>query len=362
LGFFFDQSTEDLLMNKAQRRQLLRAATAIRRTLDRHRRLPGLNELPGAGCMLRAQRLLRLARHAEARSWTTASRVCRDRLKRVLEELGDSFQAAIEDLKAAPPVSRVSPVSDIYEDLVALQDDFQEVQLDLKQRQMSVTTQPIELEGQYLGHYQISLDYERLAEGSDCYEIIALDGAASAADDEVTHPHVRNGTLCEGEAYGAIRAALNSGRILDFFTVVSQTLNTYNGESAFVSLDRWDGTPCTDCGSTVGDEDGSTCEVCDDCLCYDCGGHCTSCDNLLCSGCQASCPACDESFCRRCLCPCSACKRRYCKGCLDEELCPSCREDAGEEEALGEAEAVPPAALAEPQIQPLCLGEAGLPA
>jgi hypothetical protein len=349
-------------MNSLQRRQLLRAALAIRRRLDRHSPQPALRELPSAGVMLRAQRLLRLARLAEARSWTIAAPVCRDRLRRALEELKAEFQASLDELKRTPERHSVSLLGDIYDDLVALQDEFQDMQLDLKGRRVSVKTQPIELEGQYLGRYEIALDYERLDEGASCYEILALDGSGSAADDEVTHPHVRSGTLCEGEAYGPIRAALSSGRILDFFTVVNRTLHTYNPESAFVSLDRWDGTPCTDCGTTVGDEDGSSCDRCDDVLCYDCGGCCTGCDSNVCSGCQSDCPGCDEPFCRRCLSPCSSCNKRYCKRCLDEEFCPDCREGFGEEEAFGEAEAVPPAAAAQPPLQPVCVGEAGLSA
>src|SRR4051794_40987778 len=98
-------------MNKSQRRQLLRAALAIRRTLDRRRPRPALPDLPPEAAMRRARRLLGLARGAEARSGTTASGICRDRLKRVLEELSDCFKAAIEDLKPAPVSPCVSPLS-----------------------------------------------------------------------------------------------------------------------------------------------------------------------------------------------------------------------------------------------------------
>jgi hypothetical protein len=67
----------------------------------------------------------------------------------------------------------------------------------------------------------------------------------------VTHPHVCNGQLCEGDGAAPIKAALGSGRLLDFFVLVGQILETYNDASAHVTLDNWEGRSCNDCGTNV---------------------------------------------------------------------------------------------------------------
>ncbi len=44
-------------------------------------------------------------------------------------------------------------------------------------------------------------------------------------------------------------AALTEGRLLDFFMIVRQVLQTYSPDSPYVSLDDWYGRQCSDCDS-----------------------------------------------------------------------------------------------------------------
>ena len=233
----------------ADRAQLVRTALAVHRQLDQRRSTLALNDLPTAA-FERCRRHLSLLSLAEDRSWRAAARACRDRFRWSLVDLRRQVDASLQELVALPTGVRGS-VRDVYEDLVALDAEFEEVVIELKERLLTVTTEPIQLEGIYLGRFSIILEWERLQEGSDCYEVIALDPQPAAADSSVTHPHVRDGNLCEGEGSRAIRAALASGRLLDFFTVVARTLASYNPGSAYVSLDQWEGVSCANCGSTT---------------------------------------------------------------------------------------------------------------
>jgi hypothetical protein len=56
---------------------------------------------------------------------------------------------------------------------------------------------------------------------------------------EVTHPHVLDDHLCEGEGRQAIHAALTAGRLVDFFHLVKGILETYNEDSPYEALSDW---------------------------------------------------------------------------------------------------------------------------
>ena len=147
-------------------------------------------------------------------------------------------------------------IIDIYADLVALDEEFAEVSFDRRGQTISVTTEPIELEGVYLGPFEIRLDWSDLAEGHPGnYRVIAVDANPAAANESVTHPHVQDEAVCEGEGRQPIRKALEQGRLLDFFVIVANLLRTYNSDSPYVSLSDWHGVECADCGTTVSDDD-----------------------------------------------------------------------------------------------------------
>ena len=58
-----------------------------------------------------------------------------------------------------------------------------------------------------LGPFKIVLDWSDLS-ATKPDQVIALEPNGAAGDDDVTHPHVHDRTLCEGEGRVPIRNAL----------------------------------------------------------------------------------------------------------------------------------------------------------
>ncbi len=218
-------------------------------------------------------------------------------------------------------------------DLAALEEEFPALGWDLKAHTLWVTTEDIDLENVGLGPFEIRLDLRRLAYHRP-YSVIAVEPNSPAGDSSTTHPHVRNDDLCEGEGRIAIQSALRQGRLLDFFVLVRQVLETYNADSAYVPLSRWDGTRCPDCGTTVSDDDLSYCEACDSDVCGDCSSSCQAsrCGRSLCGTCAVHCGDCGETYCTRCLTPCPGCGDDYCADCLTGGRCSDCQEIADDDD------------------------------
>ena len=95
---------------------------------------------------------------------------------------------------------------------------FEEVSVDLKDKTITVQTACIELDYVDFGPFNIVLHWERIGQGR-AFDVIAKEPNRSQVNDRVTHPHVREDELCEGEGTTAIHAALASGRLLDFFVL-----------------------------------------------------------------------------------------------------------------------------------------------
>ena len=132
-----------------------------------------------------------------------------------------------------------------------MRQEFGEVEIDLKAHELAVTTETIELEGVVLGEFQIRLTWTEIGHGSQPYRVVALDPHPAARRDDVTHPHVQDERLCEGEGRSAIAAALAEGRLYEFFLLVDQLLHNYGRGSGFVEMDDWEGVPCSDCGASA---------------------------------------------------------------------------------------------------------------
>jgi hypothetical protein len=151
-------------------------------------------------------------------------------------------------------------------------------------------------------------------------------------DEDITHPHVQDGQLCEGEGRSAVQAALAECRLHDFFMLVSQLLQTYGQGSAYVELKNWYGTPCQDCGSYVDEDERDYCGRCDRILCGSCSITCRGCDESRCGNCIRTCAACDGDYCISCLETCPKCHEQFCEDCLDAGMCHECREKQRTEE------------------------------
>jgi len=177
-----------------------------------------------------------------------------------------------------------------------------------------------------LGNFTIKLPFETIFNDSDDwhqrYNIVANKPNICASDDSITHPHVKNEWLCEGEARAAIAGALRQGRLVDFFDMVMGILNTYGHSNPYAKLEEWDVTEtCCECGNHVYEDTRSICG-CDSVLCEDCGSCCSYCDCIVCSECNHYCEQCETQVCESCQERCSSCRSYYCPDCITK--CDSC--------------------------------------
>lgn len=237
-----------------------------------------------------------------------------------------------ETLRSLDVVAQPCPFQaprEIWADLLALESEFAEVDIDLQKKTLSLTTDPIVLEGIELGRFQVVLHWQELPR-SRAYDVVALDPHSAASDETTTHPHVRDETLCEGDGRIPIRRALEQGRLFDFALLVRSLLATYNAGSAYVPLSQWNGSTCCDCGCLAPEDESTSCDRCDSELCCDCRVSCSDCERSCCVDCRERCHDCEESYCSVCLGDCSNCGDTCCRSCLTAGRCQACCEADGE--------------------------------
>lgn len=290
-----------------QDKQLIRQALAIHKQIETEPATAPHIELPAATWQ-QCELLLRRINKAQRRGWQLAARRLQRDFQATLQRLHGEL-ISLDRLLAPPQTpSRRPSVRDLHADLVALSKEFDTVTFGRRARTIAVTTEPIELEGIYLGPFEIRLDWSDLTDGHpNNYRVIALDSHPAASTDSVTHPHVQDEAVCEGEGRQPIRQALQQGRLLDFFLIVANLLRTYNAESPYVSLADWNGVECTDCGMSTCDDERYTCEKCETTVCSECYFNCPGCDGIYCNECVIRCEGCDENHCGSCLKSCSQC-------------------------------------------------------
>lgn len=234
-------------------------------------------------------------------------------------------------------------LSDIVADLRQIGQEFEEFNFDLAEKTISVTTKPIVLEDIALGAFEIKLELKDLKKlcSQRPYRVIALDPNPAATNDEVTHPHVSNEQLCEGDGHTAISRALEQGRFCDFFTMVVGILENYNSDSPHVAISDWEGRGCYDCGGSVSSDESYYCEYCENDYCAHCSTCCQRCETTICLGCAYECPECGEPVCSRCTASCKECGGKFCRDCLNDGLCQSCEEQRKEDEYEEESQSEP---------------------
>jgi hypothetical protein len=224
---------------------------------------------------------------------------------------------------------------DIVTELMQAEQEFGELKFDLNEKTISVTTETVILEDISFGPFEIKLFVSQIEKlYDDCpYRIIALEPNPAGGNDSVTHPHVSDERLCEGDGHVAIRKAIEQGRFFDFFTLIISILQTYNPDSPYIAIDDWEGRTCYDCGSTISDDESYYCERCDRDYCSQCSTCCQVCDTTVCLGCSAECQGCNVPVCRDCTDTCRECEQTFCKNCLNEEgLCENCESERKENE------------------------------
>jgi hypothetical protein len=310
-------------MNAIQR-DALRATVLIREQLVTAGPQPAPVHLPDYQWneAVRLQRQIGVARY---RRWHRAAARLTADLAETLQGLQRTVGWAVDGLEVRKAAVKVAPAADIYRDILSLHEEFDRVEIDVKEQTLRVTVAPITLEDVPLGRFEIVLDWRNLGKPMP-YRVVALNPNPAATDNEVTHPHVRSEALCEGEGIRPIGAALAEGRVLDFFLLVSQILHNYGRGSAYVELDDWEGVSCEDCGRMVRPDERYCCSRCGVTLCGSCDIYCEHCHESYCGGCMGTCAGCQHDACRYCLAECPECKRTFCEDCRQEEgsLCHEC--------------------------------------
>jgi hypothetical protein len=328
--FFKDHSinplqTKELIVARSKR-ELITAASKIRDCLGTPS-ASRYNELSRRADMLalaieRSRRFGWQLRICAERKWSWAAKqISSDfasSLRRLTPEIA-TLENSVDRLDAPTP-----SVRELVAELEETEREFGQLTYERKEQFVAVTTESIELEGMNLGEFEIRLlvDGRWDLEDQRMWHVVALDPHPAGADDSVTHPHVRDEHLCAGDATAAIRTALRSGRICDFYLLVRSVLQEYNPGSAFVRLDKWDGISCYDCGCNIGSGEVFGCPACENDFCDDCMSYCHCCDSSFCRGCLTMCRACHEDVCADCLTQCPDCRGRVCKKCLEENQCP----------------------------------------
>lgn len=295
-------------MNASTPRQRWRLASLLARQYRTHFPVTPAPPPDRLSRWSRLQQLLRQLDLAEQLGYQTAARHCREHLRECLWNWHHA-------LRTTPAVEPSGPTArDFCLELLALTQEFQDVQYEPDQQLLSVVTEPVELEGVYLGEFRIVLNTSRW-HLPPAYEIEPLEPNWASSATDVCHPHVSRGFLCEGEGKQALQQAWKSGRLSDFLLIVQRILTTYNPDSAYVPLDEWHGTPCEDCGAIHDESD----------LC-----RCRYSDRLLCDGCNAICEGCEGVFAHEYLTACAECNELFCPDCLEGGICTDCHDNLEE--------------------------------
>ncbi len=307
-------------------RRLLRLAVAIHEQLTTKPPMIANVELPTT-LWRQSEVLLRRIRRARQRGWQLAAQLLERDLQKLLRELRGELVKIEPRQEPSQSKSQHASVADIHADLVSLHEEFEQVSFDRRGQTISVTTEPIEFDGVYLGPFEIRLGWSNLKEiQRRKYHVLAVDANPAASNEGVTHPHVQDEAVCEGEGRRPIQQALEQGRLLDFFLIVINLLRTYNPGSPYVAISDWHGVECSDC-SSICDEDRWTCEKCETTVCGECYISCPQCDGIYCNYCVSCCQGCEENHCTDCMKTCSRCRAELCKGCFDNnERCSDCHD------------------------------------
>ena len=325
-------------MNRRQIGEWWKVALLV---VSRFHQLPQNQNLTRVSTLIRdsaanIETLLRSLEVASNRNWQAAEKLvisdCQNSIQQTEKLLGGIKHALAELGKRPKPEPK-----EILLDLAAINEEFDELRFDAKTKLLSVVSKSICLEDIHLGRFRIQLSLDSLsAEMSGSYEVIEVDPNPASPNENVTHPHVENSRLCEGDAQPAIRLALQQGRLFDFFQIVQQVLGTYNPSSAYVQLSEWEGVSCRHCGYTSSPDDSRDCSNCASTICDECIGECDTCNQLFCSECYAACDDCCDLTCRDCARTCKDCEQQFCTECVTEnERCKSCEEKSKEDSDAG---------------------------
>ena len=301
---------------------------------------------------------------ARERGWQGPVQELTVRLESECRDLKIQVQSAVERAKLLATCGPSPQASDVFREIAALDEEFDDVECDVRAGTLAVTTGPITLEDLKLGRFQVVLELQGVNSYTP-YRVIALDPNPAAKCESITHPHVRDEHLCAGHGYDAIRSALEQGRLYDFFMLINRVLHTYARGEAYSELNDWHWVRCADCDATSSEESRRECPECEAWICEDCGHVCQSCDQDCCGQCAAQCPRCRQWHCPACFQHCGGCHEDICPSCMEGDLCASCYEDDCDAETDNQdtvtntTTSIPSTSVA---VQSYGLGQAAVPA
>src|SRR5690606_3433874 len=121
------------------------------------------------------------------------------RVSRYLNDFSYFLQRFKEFINTNEP--KLPKLSDIFAELSQIDQELGEYHYDLKEKTISVITEPITLEEIDLGTFEIKLFIDKISTlyTNVPYKVIALEPNPSGSDSSVTHPHVNSEILCEGD-------------------------------------------------------------------------------------------------------------------------------------------------------------------
>ena len=225
-----------------------------------------------------------------------------------------------------------SKANDIFLDLQILCAEFESVIWNGEEQSLEIVTPDITLEDEDdiphdLGSFKIKLYLKdvlgRINDGDiKAYRVYPNKNNSYSAYGEYCHPHLSSCLLCEGEGSHIITQTLKGCQLLDFFTIVTTILQTYNSVSPYYRLCEWESPACDICGSGTYQDTIGTCVICDNILCEDCQSQCESCGDSLCSEHWNRCIVCDSLFCEDHISCCESCEESACGSCV--ETCSKC--------------------------------------
>lgn len=266
---------------------------------------------------------LRLALHRWQLAEKHGLKLCLPELQRDLLHTLRKLEEQIATMRSCYDVAlhEELPYRHWFEEVEQLYAEFNTVTFQPEEGKLRVETPVITLVGICLGPFAIDFRKKGYGISLHHFEIEALQPEPASTDSELTHPHVKGGELCAGDAKAPMRAALESGRLVDTFLLIQSVLQTYNPRSAYGKLDQWYGIACSDCARTIDPEDSISCQAC---------------EQQLCDQCYCPCSSCSTTYCPACMNGCSSCKSSYCEACLEpserngKPLCFNCRTSCGQ--------------------------------
>jgi hypothetical protein len=182
----------------------LQAARMVHAQLVYSRHAHGAVAMPIAAWQ-NTVKLVRQVDLAQRGGWQLAAQRQAAELLGELEWLQSSLTKLSVQLREQLSPPPIASQAELYRDLAALDQEFQELLCDLESRSISVNTEPIELAGIYLGRFKIRLEIGRT--GLPDYRVVALEPNPASSDSNITHPHVNDESLCAGDGLAQPRNA-----------------------------------------------------------------------------------------------------------------------------------------------------------